>query len=147
MFNDLPLSNIKLQGCLTGYEQSPATLYQLHGKQTVLTKWSCFSQSKNKEENTPYQLFLSWWSLRSASNSRPLGSSNWVPCWSQTYLENKESRKYIYHPWQRRNIDEWSACRTCNLAAPGLIRSDNYLDLFLGGPLEFRYTVLRDVHK
>ena len=29
MFNDLPLSNIKLQGCLTGYEQNQATLYQL----------------------------------------------------------------------------------------------------------------------
>lgn len=122
--------------------KQPYTNYKL-GKQTVLTKWSCLSQSKNKEENTPYQLFLSWWSLRSASNSRSLSSSNWVPCWPQTYLENKKNMKInLSFPTERQHDRVIEASGTCNLAVPGLIRSDNYQDLFLGGPLEFRYYVL-----
>ena len=56
--------------------------------------------------------------------------------------KQKNMKINLSSPTERQHDRVIEASGTCNLAVPGLICSDNYQDLFLGGPLEFRYYVL-----
>lgn len=140
MFNDLPLSNIKLQGCLTGYEQSPATLYQLQTWKTESPDQMELSLPVKKQRGKhSLPAFFELVEFEICQQLQVSGQQQLSPLLASNLSRKQRNMKInLPSPTERQHVRVISMS---NLQS-GSPRFDLFRQLpgfVLGGPLEFRY--------